>query len=95
MLATIVKYARGCCAAAVLFAIPAYAFYSVAPQIAARPASVALADEDDPIRNGMNIVERPTAASPRAEAARSGTDSDLILLTDWVFTSKGKPSPYN
>jgi hypothetical protein len=95
MLVTLLKHARTLFAAAMVLAIPAYAIFSMTPGVGARSANVALADEDDPIRNGLNIIARPPAGHPQLDAGKTGGDSDVILLTDWVFTAKGKPSPYN
>jgi hypothetical protein len=86
---------RTALAAAIVLSIPAYAVCSLLPRAASRPGSVALAEKDDPIWNGLRIVhqvpashdERHTPVVSRAETAE--------VLTEWTFTTKGKPSPYH
>jgi hypothetical protein len=55
----------------------------------------ALQKADDPVRNGFRIIEvRALNAPPRVEQTWSD-DSTVILLDNWIFTDKGKPSPFN
>jgi hypothetical protein len=53
----------------------------------------ALQRSDDPIHNGLHIMHT-RSNSPRLERTWND-ESAVILLDNWVFTSKGKPSPYN
>jgi hypothetical protein len=86
--------ARTLLAAAVVLAVPAYAVCSLMPGAAPRTGQVALADSDDPIRNGLRII---TQSSARAEQSVPQIDRgpQVELLTQWTFTDKGKPSPYH
>jgi hypothetical protein len=54
----------------------------------------ALQTADDPVHNGLRIIETRATNSPRIERARND-DSTVILLDNWIYTTKGKPSPYN
>jgi hypothetical protein len=52
----------------------------------------ALDRADDPL-HGLAILE--TVRKPAAAARARAADPDaVILLDEWTFTSKGKPSPY-
>lgn len=55
---------------------------------------LALQKADDPVRNGFHIIEAHQMASPRVERTWD-EDSTVILLDSWIFTEKGKPSPFN
>jgi hypothetical protein len=92
MMISFLKHARTLFVAAIVLAIPAYAVFSVVSGTLF--ATVALADEDDPISNGLNIVHR-RANRPLVNASKAGDESDVVLLEDWVFTDKGSQSPYN
>jgi hypothetical protein len=92
MMISFLKHARTLFVAAIVLAIPVYAVFTVASGTLF--ATVALADEDDPISNGLKIVNRRTAR-PQANASKAGGESDVVLLEDWVFTDKGNQSPYN
>ena len=63
MLSSLFHGARMIFAAAVVLAIPAYAVFAVAPGIMSSPANVVLAAEDDPIRNGLSILNRPAGSA--------------------------------
>ncbi len=93
MMIAIMKHARTLLVTAMVLAIPVYALYALTPDLI-RSTNVALADEDDPIGNGMSIVHR-RAYHPYVEASRAGNESDVSMLNDWVFTDKGNQSPYN
>jgi hypothetical protein len=54
----------------------------------------ALQMADDPVHNGLRIIDVRAVNSPRIERTRN-EDSPVILLDNWIFTDKGKPSPYN
>jgi hypothetical protein len=48
---------------------------------------------DDPIRNGLKILEKRVPSS--AKALHQVVDSPAIeLLNDWTYTGKPKPSPF-
>jgi hypothetical protein len=82
-------------ATAVLLSVPAFAVCSLVHGGASRTPDVELARGDDPIRNGLRIVDAPEAAL--AAPATRRNDADAVLVTDWMFTDgghKGKPSPY-
>ena len=93
MIIAIMKHAQTLLVTAIVLVIPVYALYALTPGLM-RSANVALADEDDPIGNGLSIVHR-RAYRPYVEASKAGTESDVTLLNDWVFTDKGNQSPYN
>jgi hypothetical protein len=92
MMISFLKHARTLFVAVIVFAIPAYAIFSLVAGFT-RSANVAIAGEDDPIRNGLNIVNR-RAYRPQADASKAG-QSDVVLLEDFVFTDKTNQSPYN
>jgi hypothetical protein len=94
MMTALFRPLRATLATAVLLAVPAFAVYSLIGGGFGAP-TVELARGDDPIRNGLRIVDEPVV-SRRAGTVR--TDADDVLVTDWMFTGggsgKGKPSPY-
>jgi hypothetical protein len=90
MIAVILSRTRAALATGVLLAVPAFALWSLVGSGTA--SEIELARGDDPIRNGLRIVELPLAAHPAAAVPTD--DTDEILLTNWNFTSKGKPSPF-
>lgn len=92
---TLLGYLRTCLVVGIMLAIPAYAVYSLTAGRAAAQVNVALADEDDPIHNGLRIVDRPVKTHPQLDSVKIGADADMVFLPDYVFTNKGKPSPYN
>jgi len=66
--------------------------------VAAAPAwfgpkgeTTALSAADDPVRNGLRIVETPNA---RRVQVQNSQESAIVLLDEWTFTGKTKPSPY-
>jgi hypothetical protein len=93
MMIAIMRHARTLFVTAMVLAIPVYALYALTPGLM-RSTNVALADEDDPIGNGMSIVHR-RAYQPYVDASKAGNESDVKLLKDWVYTDKGNQSPYN
>ncbi len=93
MMIAIMKHARTLLVTAIVLAIPVYAVYSLAPAMK-QSANVAIADEDDPIGNGLSIVHR-RAYQPQADASKVGNESDESVLRDFVHTDKGSQSPYN
>jgi hypothetical protein len=56
------------------------------------PANLQAAD--DPVRNGLKIVEKRVSTSVHAPHHVVDTPA-MELLNDWSYTSKGKPSPYH
>ena len=81
-------------ASAVVLSVPAFAVCTLLPG-AARPGYVELADGDDPIHHGLRIVNQASPSRPEPSLSRAGQGTDEILLSEWSFTAKGKPSPYN
>ena len=55
---------------------------------------LALQKADDPVSNGLHIIEVRSGVSPRVHQTWDD-DSGVILLDSWIFTEKGKPSPFN
>ena len=76
--------------------IAGFATYSMASAgawFAPNGNPVPLAASDDPVRNGLRIIETRTVDAPRVQRL-ANEDPAVILLDDWAFTSKGTPSPY-
>lgn len=91
MMTTALGHVRTVLAAVVLLSVPAFAVCSLVHGGLARTPDVELARGDDPIRNGLRIIDAPTVATAAPRTA------DEVLVTDWTFTggpTKGKPSPY-
>lgn len=86
-----------CVFAAILcFGIAGFAIASLASAgslFAPQGNPTALQSGDDPVRNGLRIIETRRADGPRLQR-KEDEDSAVILLDEWVFTDKGKPSPY-
>jgi hypothetical protein len=95
MVATTLRLAKAGLIGAVLLSLPAYAVCSLVTSGAVDGrAGVQLSQGDDPIRNGMRIVDSPAiAASPVASHPASSVEE--VNVDTWKFTKKGKPSPYN
>ena len=79
-------------ATSVVLAVPAFAVCSLLSAGTRAAATVELG-ADDPIHAGFRVTapREPGALPP---AVSRDADVELVPL-DWVFTSKGKPSPYN
>ena len=93
MVATSLRLAKATLIGAVLLALPTYAVCALVTGRAA-DADVQLSQADDPIRNGLRIVDSPViAASPAASHPASSVEE--VNVDTWKFTKKGKPSPYN
>jgi hypothetical protein len=56
---------------------------------------IALQKADDPVRNGLRIIEVRALNAPARVEQTWSDDSTVILLDNWIFTDKGKPSPFN
>jgi hypothetical protein len=81
----------------VALAVAGFCGYSLAAaQAWFAPASqVADLDRaDDPVHNGLVIVETPRKPQVLPRRADNADESPVILLDEWTYTSKGKPSPY-
>jgi hypothetical protein len=92
MMHVLSQWSRTVVAAAVLLALPTYAVCSLLGGAPASAGEVVLADGDDTVHFGLGVVTPPVGSE--ANATKTTTDSDIVLLTDWTFTSKGSPSPY-
>jgi anti-sigma-K factor RskA len=92
MLNSFWKWGRTLLAAVTVLAIPVYAICALTTR-AAPSANVALADSDDPIASGLRVMQRSDRTQFRVPAANDAAPQ-VVELTDWVFTSKGNPSPY-
>lgn len=95
MMRSTLRFCQTLLAAAVVLSVPAYAVCSLQHGAASRPGNVVLSDSDDPISNGLRIVDLPLPARPQEAAVKAGADKDVLLLTDWTYTDKSKPSAYN
>jgi hypothetical protein len=91
MIATVLHCTRAVVATLVILAVPAFALWSLVNGSATYGTELARAD--DPIRNGLRIVEPPVAAVVTARTSREDA-AEEIVLNNWNFTGKGKPSPY-
>jgi hypothetical protein len=93
MMKSCLKLIQNALAAVVLLAIPAYAIGSLLPMGPTAPQEH-LADVDAEASgwHGWNVVEPPL--SPPRAASADRHPADVVLLTDWIFTGKTKPSPY-
>ena len=91
MISTLLQSARALLASVILLSIPAFALASLLPGATPGEPGAELARGDDPIRNGLRIVEPPVQARIQSRQA----DAAEEVVTDWSFTDKGKPSPYN
>ena len=91
MITALLGHARTTLAIVVLLSVPAFSVCSLIHWSTAATPQPDLAAEDDPIRNGLRSVDAPDAprAAPTTRAA-----SDEVVVKDWVFMGKGKPSPY-
>jgi hypothetical protein len=93
MINSLWKRLRAFLAVAVVLAIPAYAICAMTTSGAAGTVNVTLADSDDPIGNGLHIVNQSVRTQPNVEANFDFIPRAVFLI-DWVFTNKGQPSPY-
>jgi hypothetical protein len=82
-----------------LLGLPALAIGFLKPW-GATSGTTAIAAEDDPLANGLQILEPPiVTASSNAKSghdkANGGEKADVeVLLNDWTYTgSRPKPSP--
>ncbi len=48
---------------------------------------------DDPVRNGLRIIETHRNGAPSLQR-KANEDPSVVLLNDWVYTAQTKPSPY-
>jgi hypothetical protein len=87
------KQLRNLLAVAILLTIPAFAICAMTTRGTPNSANVTLADNDDPIRNGLAVVHRSVPIQAKIESAFD-IIPEAVLLIDWVFTGKGQPSPY-
>jgi hypothetical protein len=81
-------------ASAVFLSVPAYAVSSLVAGTAAPDSTVALARVDDPIRSGFRVVEPPIRAAQTPVLSDRTPSTETVDLSEWTFTNKGKPSPY-
>jgi hypothetical protein len=76
--------------------IAGFAVYSMASAqtfFAPEGAPVQLDASHDPLQNGLRILETRRENGPRLTRPEYD-DPTVILLDDWSYTDKGKPSPY-
>jgi hypothetical protein len=91
------SYVKNALAGVLFLAIFAFALSSVAwAQSWFAPVKVPanLQAADDPVRNGLKIVEKRMPTSVHSPHQVVDTPA-MELLNDWSYTSKGKPSPYH
>jgi hypothetical protein len=82
---SLVPTVRNGLVAVVALSLSVFAGAALASAVA-KPANVVpLAANDDPIRNGLQILERKAAQS-KATAARRVADADGEIVQGWVFT---------
>jgi hypothetical protein len=86
---SILKWLRTSFAAAVVLAVPAYAVSTMLPG----SATATLAESDDPLRNGLRIVDPPVGARSKGTGVTANGDAE-VELSDWTFTGKSQSSPY-
>ena len=91
MTTALFRHTRIVLATVVLLSVPAYSVYSLVYAGAPAAPGAELAPGDDPVHNGLRIVDAPDGARV-APAARGAGDEKLVK--DWMFMGKGKPSPY-
>ena len=88
---------KGVMTAGLCLGIAGFAVYSMAsgPAFFAPAGSpVQLQASHDPLQNGLRILETRHDRTPRLTRPEQG-DSAVLLLDDWSYTDKSKPSPYN
>jgi hypothetical protein len=96
MMTVLYRNVRTILATLVVLSVPTYAVCSLLQCSAGRAPEAELARGDDPIRNGLRIVDPPGGSSNSVSAHPKGAEE--VLVTDWTFTDgggKGKPSPYH
>src|SRR5262245_841064 len=97
MLASCYRMTRKFMIAILFLALAGFSAYSIAASpgwFRAAAATVQLADADDPVFNGLRIIDTPHfRQAPRRTV--SADASAVILLDEWTYTGgKVKPSPY-
>jgi hypothetical protein len=83
-------------AAALCFGIAGFALASLASAgalFAPTGNPTALHAADDPVRNGLRIIETRAGDAPGVQR-RANEDPTVILLADWIYTGQTKPSAY-
>jgi hypothetical protein len=91
MSVALVRRLGGVLAAALVLSVPVVAV-SVLPTNAGNPA-VAIAAEDQASASGVEAVKAPVAQNAPA-VVRDQDDADaVVLLRNWTYTGKPKPSP--
>jgi hypothetical protein len=88
---------KGVMSAGLCLGIAGFAVYSMASArtfFAPEGNPVQMQASHDPLQNGMRIMETRRESTPRLTRP-DHDDATVILLDDWSYTGKTKPSPYN
>jgi hypothetical protein len=94
MMLSALKRLRASAATLVLLSVPIFAICSLIRAGSGSLPDVVLSSADDPIRNGLRIVEPPVTAAQAGALPRHVDAAAEVVVNDWTFTDKGKPSPY-
>jgi hypothetical protein len=90
MLCALLQHARIGLATAVILSVPAFALWSL---LSTSKAERELARRGDGNTHDWRLVEPPIGAAHKAQSPAVDSATEF-QLNDWIFTSKGKPSPY-
>jgi hypothetical protein len=82
-------WATVCC---VIAGFAAHTMVTAGTLFAPEGNPIKLESAQEPLLNGLRILETRAADSPRLHKEN---DETVLLLDEWTFTTKGKPSPYH